>query len=262
MDFIKLYTLAILFSFLLTGCPVDELLEKEEDPTGRLPTHSDEIISRSPDHLEYNVQTNTRIVITGTDSIINEHLDIDMHSFDKGQDCWMEYSHAACSQQGDQEGVPKEIQEGTPVAYDEYFPVVRTITNSTATFTPERELTAGKNYIVHLFNDSSEFQVYWTFSTFDASGFNNLSYGSYTVVGTGTNVFTFNEGGLGTIYDGEGTDDLTWEVNAEDQLVVTTNDFAVTFTMTSGTPQFGSVKIYWDDAKYGVLEETGTIEKM
>lgn len=263
MNFNRLVCLTFLFSLFLPGCQLGDILGLQDEDEG-VPTHVPELLSRSPDHLQTNVATNSSIVITGVDSVMNVNLGIELLHFGSDRDCWMEREGTKCNPE---EKLPEELAPGeNPVVLDPdgaltWVDVVKSINGNTATFTPTEGLVANKNYLVHLYNDPAELTVYWTFSTFPAYGFGGLTLGTYSLITTSENILTFVSDSTGTIFDGDGTDEFTWLVNDEDQLVVTTGDFTATFTITSGTASSGTVDIHWDDNVYGVSEETGIFTK-
>jgi len=71
--------------------------------------------------------------------------------------------------------------------------------------------------------------------------------------------YHFSPDGKGTVNDGDGESDITWEISAG-SLVVTADDYVDTYTLTSGIPSSGALAIQVVDDSEGTSDETGTIE--
>ena len=71
--------------------------------------------------------------------------------------------------------------------------------------------------------------------------------------------YHFSSDGSGTIDDGDGVSDCTWSISSG-SLIVSTDDFEDTYTLTSGIPSSGTLDIHIVDfTGEGRSDETGTI---
>ncbi|WP_114326548.1 hypothetical protein [Candidatus Colwellia aromaticivorans] len=78
----------------------------------------------------------------------------------------------------------------------------------------------------------------------------------------GSLIYHFSSDGACSVADFDGEFDCTWEVNSSGQLIVTTEDFEDTYTVTSGNSTLGTLSIHIDDIEEGILNETGKITKV